>query len=128
MSALTILSSGMPLSAVRASIWKALKMSRSPASMAMGVPYFTWTASTPLRTSSPSMMSSWMRLATWPNSAPAAARTSCSGSPPTNSTARRKSTGLTSFPPASMRCLAALKRSESLSESCSSMAFLTIFL
>jgi len=48
LKASTILSSGTPLSAVRASIWKALNMRRSPASMARGVPYRTWTASTPL--------------------------------------------------------------------------------
>ena len=128
MRALTILSSGTPLSAVRASIWKALKMRRSPARMARGTPYLTCTASTPLLVSSPSIMSSWMRLATWPNSAPAAAKTSFSGSPPENSTARRKSTGLTSLPPASMRCLAASKSKESASESTSNMAFLTISL
>ncbi|OPX72259.1 MAG: hypothetical protein A4E38_00668 [Methanoregulaceae archaeon PtaB.Bin108] len=91
---------------------KALAKSTSPARIAVGSFHWVWTVGTPLLTSSPSMMSSWMRVKLWVSSSASAAGITSVELPFFTASAASSSTaGRSRFPPASRRCALALPRS-----------------
>ena len=81
-------------------ISQALEKSQSPARTEVGMPYPTWMVLIPLRTSSPSMRSSWIRVKLCMYSTATARGMASEGFPPTAPQLASTMAGRILFPPA----------------------------